>query len=386
MRATGSGRKKWARSVIAATVVCGLVAPATGNADSSDTQRALDAIVGAEDGPVGASALIQRGGKVEFLRSGVADLRTGRAFHRTDHMRIASVAKAFSGAVALSLVDRGALELDDTLGELLPSSPAQWSQVTLAQLMRHTSGIPSYIESPEFAADFSEDTRRRFFPEELVGYVADEPLAFAPGSAYAYSNTDNILIGLISEATTGRRYENDLRQLVYRPLGLEQTTLPSDWLLPRRFIHGYGAPDDGEPPEDFSELLSASGAWASGGIVSTPLDLNRFIRGYGGGELFGSETRRRQFDFVPGCGQPPGPGECSAGLSIYRYRTTCGTFFGHTGNFPGYTQFAATTKDGRRSVVVSVSQAHNGLRSTPVFQLISAAYEEAVCAASSANG
>ena len=344
-------------------------------------QRALDTLVAAEGGPAGASTLIQRGRNVEFLRAGVADLRTGRAFHRSDQMRIASIAKAFSGAVALSLVDRGALELDDTLGEMLPTSPSQWSQVTLAQLMQHTSGIPSYIKSRQFAVDFSADTRRYFSPEELVGYVADEPLAFPPGSAYAYSNTDNILIGLIAEATTGRVYENDLRQLVYRPLGLDHTSLPSDWLLPKRFIHGYDVPDEDEPPEDLSELISASGAWASGGIVSTPLDLNRFIRGYVGGSLFGSDVRRRQFDFVPGCGQPPGPGECSSGLSVYRYRTECGTVFGHSGNFPGYSQFAASTKDGRRSVVVSVNQAHNGEEDTTVFRLVFEAYESAVCAA-----
>jgi D-alanyl-D-alanine carboxypeptidase len=373
------------RLAAVAIAACALLAVPPASAGKGGTQRALDELVAAETGPVGASALIQRGRKVEFLRAGSADLRTGRAFHRSDHMRIASVAKAFSGAVALSLVDRGALELEDTLGEMLPGSPPQWSQVTLAQLMQHTSGIPSYIENPEFGKAFGEDLRRYFSPEELVGYVADEPLEFPPGSTYEYSNTDNILIGLISEATTGRRYENDLRQLVYRPLGLEQTSLPSDWILPRRFIHGYDIPDEGESPEDLSELISASGAWASGGIVSTPLELNRFIRGYGGGELFDTATRRRQFDFVPGCGEPPGPGECSAGLSIYRYRMECGTVFGHSGNFPGYTQFAATSKDGRRSVVVTVNQAHAG-EPTSVSQRVLETYELAACFALSGRG
>jgi D-alanyl-D-alanine carboxypeptidase len=381
---TGRGIRGGLAAVVSALAFA--IAPAAAHASGDDVRGALDELVEADGGPPGASALIQRGDRIEFLRAGTADLRTGRAFHRSDHMRIASVAKAFSGAVALSLVDRGLFELDDTLGELLPDSPPAWSQVTLAQLMQHTSGVPDYLKSNEFLADFSANPRRYFSPRELVDYVTDEPLAFAPGTEYRYSNTDNILIGLIAEATSGRPYANDLRQLVYRPLGLRQTSLPSDWSIPRRFIHGYDEPVADAPYEDFSQTFSASGAWASGGIVSTPVELNRFIRGYGGGELFGADVRRRQLRFVPGCGEPPGPGDCAAGLAIYRYRTDCGTVFGHTGNFPGYTQFAATTRSGRESVVVSVNQAHAGLDGDPIFLRIANAYEDAVCALSGGRG
>jgi len=99
-----------------------------------------------------------------------------------------------------------------------------------------------------------------------------------------------------------------------------------------------------------------SGAWASGGIQSTPDDLNRFIRGYAGRKLFGRRTQRRQLRFVEGSSDPPGPGVNSAGLGIFRYRTGCGTVYGHTGSFPGYTQFTAATLNGRRSVTVSVNE------------------------------
>jgi D-alanyl-D-alanine carboxypeptidase len=353
-----------------------------GSSDAAlaEVQDDLDALVETEGGSPGASALIQRGDKIEFLRAGVGDLRNGRPFHRRDHMRIASVAKAFSGAVGLSLVDQGLVGLDDTLGELLSgATPAAWSRVTLAQLMQHTSGIPAFSDTDEFQEDLGEDLHRHFTPPELVAYVANDPLKFEPGSAYEYSNTDNVLVGLVAEAVTGHVYPNDLRQLVYRPLGLRQTSLPGDWLLPRRIIHGYDVSGD-DPPLDVSELLSASGAWASGGIVSTPADLNTFVRGYGGGELFGRDVRRRQFDWVPGCGDPIGPGECSSGLSIYRYRTDCGTVVGHTGNFPGYTQFIATTRNGRRSLVVSTNQVLTQDVKPDVFQYLLAADEAAVCA------
>lgn len=113
----------------------------------------------------------------------------------------------------------------------------------------------------------------------LVDFVAAEPLVFRPGARYAYSNSDNIAVALMAEAVTGRRYEDLLARLVYRPLDLRSTSLPQGYRMPEPYMHGYDVtPPDS--PEDLSEVLSASGVWASGGIVSTPKDMTAFIRGY----------------------------------------------------------------------------------------------------------
>jgi hypothetical protein len=77
------------------------------------------------------------------------------------------------------------------------------------------------------------------------------------------------------------------------------------------------------------------------------------------GRLFGSKTRSKQRKVIEGgSSEPPGPGKNAAGLALFRYRTRCGTVWGHTGNTPGYTQFAAASGDGRRSVTVSVNAQH----------------------------
>lgn len=90
--------------------------------------------------------------------------------------------------------------------------------------------------------------------------------------------------------------------------------------------------------------------------MSTPRDLNAFIRGYVSGSLFGRAVQREQFRFVRGGrSSPPGPGANAAVLAVFRYRSRCGTVYGHTGNFPGYTQFAAATRDGRRAVTMSLN-------------------------------
>jgi D-alanyl-D-alanine carboxypeptidase len=341
--------------------------------------RALDNLLEIDGGPPGVGVMVDRGGRPRFHTAGLGTLPTERPFRRNDHMRIASVAKAFNGAVALTLVDRGKLSLDSTIGEVLPNMPAAWSQVTLEQALHHTGGLPDYIKSPAFLDTFTSNLRQYFSPEQLIEYVFDKPLRFTPGTQYEYSDTDNIVVGLMVQAATGKSYEALLRQLVYRRLGLNRTSMPDGFLMPRPFIHGYDP--SVRPPANDSQLLSASGAWASGGIVSTPADLNRFIRGYSGGKLFGADARRQQFDFFPGGeSQPPGPGQNSAGLAIFRYDTDCGTVFGASGNIPGYTQFAAATRNGSHSTTVSPNAQLNPEQNPEQFPAVHKVFERAVCA------
>jgi D-alanyl-D-alanine carboxypeptidase len=163
------------------------------------------------------------------------------------------------------------------------------------------------------------------------------------------------VVGLIAEAVTGRPYGKLLERTVFRPATLTETTFPTAVSLPTPFIHGY-LPGPGGRYEDASTILSPSGAWASGAIVSTPSDLNAFIRAYLGMRFFTRAQQRQQMRFVKGGeSSPPGPGANSAGLALFRYRTRCGTVFGHTGNFPGYVQFAAATANGSRAVTTSLN-------------------------------
>lgn len=170
-----------------------------------------------------------------------------------------------------------------------------------------------------------------------------------------------------------------LARYVYNPLGLTQTSLPLTVDMPRPFIHGYEL-EPGQEPEDVSELLNPAGAWASGGIVSTANEVGSFFRAYIGARLFSPATRRLQRDFVSGSSSPPGPGENEVGLGVFRYRTDCGTVFGHTGSFPGYRLFAASNGNGRRSVVFTVNaQIVPGSGSQAVSDLIRRAQRLAVC-------
>ena len=352
-------------------------AASAGSSADARVQLDLRALVATPGGPPGAIVTLYRYGRTTVLTAGVAQLGTRRPPRATDYMRIASIAKAFSGAVALQLVRQGRLRLGDTIAERRPGLPPTWGHVTIRELLDHTSGLPDYTESEGFRHQFETDPTGYVSPSRIISWVANERLNFTPGTRYRYSNTDNIVIGLIAERITGRAYGNLLRARVFGPLALRHTSFPTGVGLPRPFLHGYvTAP--GVRPQDVSESLSPSGAWASGAIVSTPLDLGAFIRGYVSGRLFGARLVSQQRRFIAGgASSPPGPGANGAGLALFRYRTRCGTVYGHTGNFPGYVQWAAATGDGQFSVTSSLNiPAPTGR----LLALLRAMQADAVCA------
>jgi D-alanyl-D-alanine carboxypeptidase len=263
----------------------------------------------------------------------------------------------------------------------MPSLPRAWKNVTLTQLLNHTSGIPDFTASPQLRQALMDAPLTAPPPSGLLSYVSAQPLQFKPGSRYHYSNSDNIIIGLMGEAVTGRSYETLLQDRVYGPFGLAQTSLPRDTAIPAPLIHGY-ALEPGQAPQDATDLFAAGWAWASGGIVSTPKDANTFIRAYARGTEADAATHAQQFHFTQNAiSEPPGPGANSAGLGIFRYQTSCGTVYGHTGNTAGYTQFIAATSDGSRSVTVSANAQINPKSAPKPFAALQKIYGLAVCAA-----
>ena len=356
---------------------------AAGATAAANLGRELRQLVGMRGGPPGAIAIVQRGGSTSVYSGGTSDLSSGAAMQQRQYTRIASVSKAFTGAVALSLVNHQVLSLSDTIAKWLPKLPAAWGKVTLRDALNHTSGLPDFTESQGFVDYLKKHLHATPSPTFLLKFVANKRLEFTPGTRYRYSNTDNFVVALMAEAASHRSYNALLAATVYSPLHLMRTTLPAGPNIGTPYVHGYDlAPP--HPPDDVSTLVSAAYSWASGGMISAPADINRFIRGYAGARLFSRAVQAKQMRFVRGNSGPPGPGQNFAGLAIFRYRTRCGTIYGHTGNTFGYTQFMASTLDSRRSVVVSVNAQINDKSPQPMlaaFRRLRQIEEDAVCAA-----
>jgi D-alanyl-D-alanine carboxypeptidase len=337
--------------------------------------------VARDGGPPGLIVLVDRRGSVATYTFGTSEVGAMTPITSSDHLRLASVSKAYSGAVALALVADGSLQLSDTVGRWLPELPAKWSNATLAELLQHTSGIPDFITSPQFIPAVLAHPGTPPPPLDLLGFA--EPLAMSftpPGSGYHYSNSDNEIVALMVERATKRTYEQVLARTVTGPLELRETTLPQGMDMPSPYAHGYDV-SPGVAPSDVTHLIAAGWSWASGGMVATPSDVDRFIRAYARGATTSSSVHARQFTFRPGSSEPPGPGTNAAGLAVFRYATPCGTVYGHTGNTLGYTQFAAATADGRRSVVVQVNAQVTPRDAPGAFDQLREVESSAVCSA-----
>lgn len=310
-----------------------------------ELQSALEQAVA--EGIPGIALEIQGPEGSEFLTAGSASLEDEQPLTPEDSFRIASVTKAFTAVVVMELVEEGTLSLDDTVEQWAPGLLAQGDSITVRHLLAHTSGLPDYTKEEEFLEAFIED--EDLPPQRIVSFVSSEPLAFEPGTQYKYSDTDNIVLGMIVEAATGQSYEQELRSRVLDPLGLQTTVLPDDPAMPDPHAEGYQYPPESEgagEPENVTSALDPSAAWASGALVSTPSDLSRFFGGLLGEELVGEGTLEQMKETLAGEGSPSGPGTKRAGLGIFSYELPCGEVWGHTGQFPGYQAFGAATPDG----------------------------------------
>src|SRR6266545_7022218 len=163
--------------------------------------------------------------------------------------------KTFVATVVLQLAAEGRLDLDDSLEEQVPKMVDAGAQITLRQLLNHTSGVPDFVF--ELVA---VDLHREWTPCELVTLSNRAP--HGESERWAYSNTNYVLLGLLIEAVTRTPLERELERRIVQPLGLESTSARRSAAPTAR---GYLAPSNPFVPSSGSQLVDASGiglSWA----------------------------------------------------------------------------------------------------------------------------
>lgn len=230
-------------------------------------------------GEPGAAVLVMHHGRVLFRAAyGVADIGSGRALNPDDVFHIASITKTFTAAAILQLVDRGVLMLDDQVIDHLPEVPATWEQMTIRHLLTHTSGVVEFTELLPNHADYVHH-------DTLFAEVRTRPLVSRPGTAWAYSNTGYLLLGLILERHTGQPWGEYMERELYRPLGMSRTVYaghPYPRLIPGHYHNG-------------AEIVRASTPsavpYAAGATFSCVDDLARWVTALEQGELLSAAAR-----------------------------------------------------------------------------------------------
>ncbi|GHG44933.1 MULTISPECIES: serine hydrolase domain-containing protein [Amycolatopsis] len=339
--------RKSLRAVTAGTLVALLAATtaAPALAAANPVQESLDVLT-VQDGVPGAVAVVQDGRRTQVTRSGQGDVTTGKPFPRNGSYRAGSVTKTFVATVVLQLVAEGRVRLDAPVARYLPGLLPD-ERITVRQLLQHTSGVPDYLQ--DFDLSDPEALRHRGAePAELVALAVKHPALFPPGTKWSYSNTNYIVAGMLVEKATGHALDTEIARRITRPLSLHDTYLPrrGDERLPSPHAVGY-LPFAGKLV-DFSDF-DATIAWAAGGLVSTPADLNRFYGALLSGRLLRPAELAEMRRTVPADLGIPG---ADYGLGLGSIPLSCGVVWGHEGGIIGFTNFAGVGPKDRRATVV----------------------------------
>ena len=189
------------------------------------SQAALEELVVAPDTEPGCSAVVGERGRVLWQgQAGLGVLQPATPITAETTFHIGSVSKQFTALAAALLAEDGRLSLDDTVAEHLDGYPDWAEQVTLSQLIHHTSGIPEVIKLMSLRGTELDTKASR---EDLLEAIREvKTLDFEPGSQWAYSNSNYLLLGLIVEQTSGRPLATHLAQTFFSPLDLTMALEP----------------------------------------------------------------------------------------------------------------------------------------------------------------
>lgn len=243
--------------------------------------------------------------------------------------RIGSVTKTFTATIILQMVDRGQIDLDETINNIGFNDVLNSDMITVKQLLNMTSGLPDYIYDEEFIDAFLNNPTNVWTPQQLVDMAMVSPVNFQPGEDYEYCNTNYILLGMIIEEISGSNYESMVESNIIEPLGLTNTFFPEVPYLNEDFCSGFSINNDMDIYN--GTVMDPSFAWSAGGVVSNLEDMNLWARTLGEGTLLSNQSQQERMTWNGFSGEDDPYIKYSLGGWWYS-----DMFYGHTGVARGY--------------------------------------------------
>ncbi|MGD9630282.1 MAG: serine hydrolase domain-containing protein [Pyrinomonadaceae bacterium] len=335
---------------------------ATGtNVLKKELQMKLDEWHKAGKFPGATVGVVLANGESFGLAVGYSDRDAKTPMKPTDRMLAGSTCKTFAVSTALQLVNEGKIGLDDKIEKYLGTET--WfarlpnaREITVRQLMNHTSGLVRYEFKDTFTKDLTANPEKSWKPAELLSYLLDEKAPFEAGKGWDYSDTNYIVLGMIIEKVTGNRFYDEAKKRVVKKLRLANT-IPQDGLVLKGVVQGYAG--DKNPFGGKDEMI-ANGRfvinpqfeWTGGGWASTGEDLARWAKMMYEGKAFDARLLPQMLD---GVAAPMLGRDTKYGLGVIIRQTSAGTSYGHSGFFPGYMTEMMYFPDKKIAVAVQVN-------------------------------
>lgn len=303
-------------------------------------QHVLDSLQEAGNFPGLSVAIAKDDDKHIALVSGYNDKEKKSKLNIADRMLQGSVGKTYVSAIALQLIKKGKINLDEKVSNYLGQH--EWysripnaSSITVRMLMNHTSGIMRYEFKEQFLKDLTANPAKVWRPEELIRYVLDEKAPFNAGEGWDYSDTNYILLGMIIEKITGEKYYDLVRKNILEPFKLSNT-FPSDSRRLKGLSQGYAGDEnefggkDKVIGDDGLFIVNPQFEWTGGGIYSTTSDLAKW-----GKLLYEEKVIDTALLFSSAVAAKLGK-DTKYALGVIIRSTPLGMVYGHSGFFPGY--------------------------------------------------
>lgn len=340
--------------------------PANG-AVKAELQAMLDEWHKAGKFPGATLGVALENGESFGLAVGYSDRDVKTPMKATDRMLAGSTGKMFAAATAFQLIKDGKIGLDDKIEKYIGKEP--WfsrlpnaKDVTVRMLMNHTSGLVRYEFKKEFTDFLTANPMKVWTPEERLAYLFDEKPPFEAGKGWDYSDTNYIVLGMIIERVTGKKFYDEARKRFIKKFKLGGTIAQESPMMPG-VVQGYAGPAN---PFGGKDAMIESGKfvvnpqleWTGGGWASTSHDLARWAKLYFEGSAFDGSLMPQVLE---GVAAPMLGRDIKYGLCVIIRKTAAGTSYGHSGFFPGYVTDMMYFPDRKIAIAVQVNTSVPGV-------------------------
>lgn len=339
----------------------GSVTPGNDAARVAQIQRLVDSVRHAQQWPGLSVAIVLANGNKIAAVSGFADTVRKTPLTVNDKLLQGSVGKTYVSAVAMQLVAEGVLDLDAPISKYLGQevwfdSLPNAREITVRQIMQHSSGLVRYEFQPAVTAQLRAEPFKVWTPVERLRALFGSRSPFPAGQGWEYSDTNYIVLGMIIEKITGRPYYEELQRRVLGPLAL-RNTIPSNSRAMPGVANGYAGSKnelggyDASIGGDGLFSINPQFEWTGGGIASTTSDLAQWAKLLYEGKAFPAIMLPRMLEGVPA----KLGANTQYGLGVIIRPTPLGISWGHSGFFPGYATEMAYFPLSKIAVAVQVN-------------------------------